>query len=191
MGAVVLLAAGGITAYLVAMKPAASRHQASLPTKVVAVATVGLVASGPPGAGRTAGPQMLVRLPSGLAFSPVPRSRLVTGNPEWTADQMAGATYIFIYSATGQCLGSASAARAPRLTLQRCDLGASQRWRPLRSAVVIGGRSYRQYGNLGTGGCISVGTAGLSAAPGDVSAGLARCSRARTWRQLVSFWWGS
>lgn len=199
MGLVGLLAAAGITVYLAAIKPARPRPRA-LPTTVMAVQTVGLVATGPHGSG-TAGPWSLLASRAGLAFSPVPRSRLVTGLPQWTADQMAGATYIFIYGPSGQCLGitapggpgsgAAASPAAPRLVLQPCDLSASQRWRSVHAAVTVAGHSYRQFASLSTGRCISVGGPRPAAGPGESAAGLTSCSGTGSWRQLISFWWGT
>jgi hypothetical protein len=189
---VVLLAAGGVTAYLLASRPPVTAHKAPLPTKVLALQTVGLVVSGPSATSSgTAVPQMLLDSPAGLAFGPVPQSILVTGNPEWTADQMAGGTYIFIYIPSGRCLGSAASRPAPELALQRCNLGPGQRWRPEHPAIAVAGRSYQKFSNLSTGTCMSAGTARPAAGPADDAAELAPCSAVPPWRQLVSFWWGT
>jgi hypothetical protein len=110
---VVLLAGGGVLAYLLAAKPPAPVHVARLPTRVLSVQTVGLVVPGPPAAGGNNALEMLLDSRAGLAFAPVPPSSLVTGDPEWTADQMAGGTYIFIYIPSGQCLGSAAGRHLP------------------------------------------------------------------------------
>jgi hypothetical protein len=186
MGLVAVLAAGGVIGYLAAASPAGHRP-AALPTRMLGQQTVGLVAAGPAGSG-AAGPQSLLASRAGLAFSPVPRSRLVTGLPEWTADQMAGGTYIFIYGPNEQCL---SAAAAPRLTLAPCDQGASQRWRPVHPAVTADGHAYRQFASLGGGRCIAVGGPRPAAGPGEHTAALAGCAGDGPWRQLISFWWGA
>jgi hypothetical protein len=187
MGLVVVLAAGGVIGYLAAARPASHRPR-SLPTQLLGQQTVGLVAAGPPGSG-AAGPQSLLASPAGLGFSPVPRSRLVTGLPQWTASQMAGATYIFIYAPSGQCL---TAAARSRLTLAPCNQGADrQRWRPVPGTVTAAGHVYRQFASLSSGRCISVGAPRPAAGPGEHAAALAGCARHGSWSQLISFWWGA
>jgi hypothetical protein len=186
MGLVAVLAAGGVIGYLAAARSAGHRPR-PLPTKVMGGQTVGLVAAGPPGSG-AAGPQSLLASRAGLAFSPVPPSQLVTGLPQWTANQMAGATYIFIYEPSDRCL---TAAARSRLALQPCNTGASsQRWRPVHAAVTAAGHTYRQFASLSSGRCISVGAPRPATGSGEDTAGLAACTGHGSWRQLISFWWG-
>src|ERR1019366_9135400 len=145
-------------------------------------------------AGRTAAaaaPQMLLISPAGLAFGPIPPSELVTGAPQWSADLMAGGTYIFIYAPTGQCLASVGPPRAPALAARRCDLGRSQRWRTAGTGIQTGGHYYGQFSNLASGRGLSAGGAMPSAGHGDSAAALAPCGPAQPWRQLISFWWAS
>src|SRR5262245_39184247 len=103
---VVLLAAGGVTAYLVELHPVAPRRTTSLPTRVLSFQTVGLITQ----AAQQAAPagQLLQLLgPQGTAqFSPVGQAQEQAGSPQWTADLMAGNSYIFIFLPTGSCLAA-------------------------------------------------------------------------------------
>src|SRR6266568_3887965 len=103
-GVVLLLAGTGVVAGLVAGSPHVTARHVVLPTKVQGAHEVGLVNAGPPKpAGQAAAPpRTLLKSRSGLAFA-VRQVAL-----EWTADQMAGGTYIFIYISDGSCLSSAA-----------------------------------------------------------------------------------
>jgi hypothetical protein len=206
-GAVMLLAAGGVVIYLVAARPPAARPVQALPSKVLAMQSVGLVVSARPAAATGTVQEMLLVSRAGLAFGPVPQSSLITGNPDWTADQMAGGTYVFIYIPSGQCLGSAAGpapagtaagqaaspagVRQAGLALQRCDLGAAQRWRGLSPATMSAGRAYLRFRNLATGECLTAGGALPGAGSADNAAQFSGCGAVQPWRQLVSFWWGT
>ncbi len=134
---------------------------------------------------------MLLNSPGGLAFRPVPRSSLVTGNPEWTADRMAGGTDLFIYIPNGRCLAASGSPRHPALALRRCDLGSGQRWRQLDPAAELAGRSYSRFSNLATERCVSAGRPALAAGQRGLAARLVACDAAQGWRQLISFWWAA
>ena len=190
---VILLAAGAVIASLVAARPRVTRSVRALSATVQTIQTTGLVNPGPPAGGTAAAaaPQMLLISPAGLAFGPIPPSELVTGAPQWSADLMAGGTYIFIYAPTGQCLASVGPPRAPALAARRCDLGRSQRWRTAGTGIQTGGHYYGQFSNLASGRGLSAGGAMPSAGHGDSAAALAPCGPAQPWRQLISFWWAS
>jgi hypothetical protein len=183
---VLLLAGGGVAVYLVELHPAAARPAKSLPTKVLSRQTVGLIAQ------RTqqpsSGGQLLQLLsPQGtLQFSPVARAQEQAGTPQWTANLMAGNSYIFILS--GDCLAAAGPARQPKLALKHCDLTAGQRWRRVRQAVVSQGHDFYQYANLGNGACLTeaAGQSGLV-----YGAALETCSPSAPADQLIAFWWSS
>ncbi|HEY2075031.1 MAG TPA: hypothetical protein VGH53_01725 [Streptosporangiaceae bacterium] len=182
-----LIAAGAVAAYLVALHPA--RHPARpLPTRVLSFQTVGLIARVPqPGSS----PSRLLQLlgPRGAPqFSPLGQAAAESGSPQWTADLMAGNSYIFIYLPTGHCLAAAGPARRPKLTLEHCDLAAQQRWRRTRAAVQIQGHDFYQYANLADGSCLTE-TAEL---PGPAyGAALQSCAAAPPPDQLIGFWWAS
>jgi hypothetical protein len=186
LGAIVVLAGAGTAAYLVAFHPARPAHTVSLPEKVLGVQTVGLIGEVPPstsasGLVQLLGPQVAP------AFSPVPQSEAVNGTPEWTADQMAGSTYIFIYLPTGQCLASKGPSARPALALQHCDVtSADQRWQPLGSAIVTSGHDFYEFENVGSSRCISQ----IAAAAGH-GAGLAPCDPAKPTSELLAFWWSA
>ena len=183
----VLIAAGAVAAYLVAMHPA-KRQQPPLPTRVLSSQTVGLIARvAQPG---SSSGQLLQLLGSGPApqFSQLGQAQQQAGSPQWTADLMAGNSYIFIYVPTGHCLTAAGPADKPRLTLEHCDLGAQQRWRRTRAAVEIQGHDFYQYANLGDASCLTE----RSELAGPVyGAALQSCSAGSPPDQLVGFWWAS
>ena len=188
MSVVLLLAAGGVAAYLVELHPAAAQRAAALPNRVVSYQTVGLIAQG---AGQPSSASGLLQLlgPQGvLQFSPVGRAQQQVGSPQWTADLMAGNSYIFIFLPTGDCLAATGSDSSPRLTLEHCDLKATQRWRRTGSAVVSQGHDFYQYANLGDGDCLTQ----TGEQSGQVfGAALAACSPSAAPGQLIAFWWSS
>jgi hypothetical protein len=185
---VVLLAAGGVAAYLVELHPSAARPAAPLPNRVVSYQTVGLIAqSGQPA---SSGSNLLQLLgPEGaLQFSPVQRAQQQVGSPQWTADLMAGNTYIFIFLPTGDCLAATRSHGQPKLSLGHCDLKAAQRWRRTKAAVVSQGHDFYQYSNLGNGDCLTqTGQQSVQV----FGAALAACSPSAPADQLIAFWWSS
>jgi hypothetical protein len=186
IGAVVLVAVFGAVAYLVASPARAARHSEQLSTRVQSFQTVGLV--GQVQAGQHPAQRLLGVSGARLTFGPMPPASLPQGNPQWTADTMVGGTYVFIYAPSGQCLAVTSGQR-PVVTLQRCDLGAGQRWQRVTGGVQADGHEYDQYRNLASGQCLTTGSA-LSGNGRD-AAGLAVCARTAATRQLVSFWWSA
>ena len=114
-GFAILLAAVGAAVYLVVGGAHADNDSSVLPTRVLATQAIGLAVS-PAG---SSGTDALVS-GRGLSFS----GSSGTG-ANWTADQMAGGTYIFIYLQDGLCLGPS---RKASVSLQRCSLEADQRW---------------------------------------------------------------
>jgi hypothetical protein len=187
LGGVIVVAAVIATAYLVAFHPATPRRTPSLPTKVVSFHTVGLViADTQPGASSQL--LQLVYQHGSLYFSPVAQAQQTQGTPQWTADLMAGATYIFIYLPTGQCLSAAGTASQPRLALRHCDLGSAQRWRRSRVAVVTQAHDYYQYANVGDRNCLTRN----GELPGQIfGASLSACAASQPADQLLAFWWSS
>jgi hypothetical protein len=188
LGVIVVLAAGGVTGYLVAFQPSQPKRPAPLPSRVTSTLTVGLVAR--PGAG-SAPAGTLVQLVSPQrqpSFTPVGLSQQQQGHPEWIADVMSGGSYIFIYLPTSQCLTAAGPAAHPQLTLQHCDLSLRQRWSRLGNGVLTDAHDFYQFSNLAAGKCITEGSG--SAALG-LPASLAACDPAKPGSQLIAFWWTS
>jgi hypothetical protein len=187
IGVIVLLAAGAVTGYLVVVHPARARPVPPLSTKVIGNQTVGLVAQDArPGSGG----QLLQLLgpAGGPRFSRISPAELDGGSGQWTADLMAGNSYIFIYLASGDCLSAVGTASVPRLALRHCDLQASQRWRRVQPAVLSEGHDFYQYASLGDGYCLSE----ASELPGPVWGGsLSACSPAPPVSQLIAFWWAT
>jgi len=188
IGIVVLLAAGGVAAYLVAVHPAAARTSPPLSSKVTSGQTVGLIVKdsvpgSPSGqllqlAGRQGDPE----------FLPVSRVQVAAGGADWTADLMAGNSYIFIFVTSGDCLTAAGPAISSKLTLSHCDLAATQRWRRTTSAIKIDGHDFYQYASLADGRCLTQ----SDVATGPVfGATMAPCSASRPADQLIAFWWSS
>ena len=185
---VVLVAAGGVAAYLVELHPATARPARSLPTRVLSFQTVGLIAQNAQQA--SAAGQLLELLgPQGtLQFSPVGQAQEQVGSPQWTADLMAGNSYIFIFLPTGDCIAAVGSDGQPKLALQHCDLKAAQRWRRTRAAVVSQGHDFYQYANLADGACLTQ----TGEQSGQVfGAALAACSPSAPTDQLIAFWWSS
>lgn len=181
MAGIVLLAAGGAAAYLVTQPPAA-RPGRPLPSRVLGFQAVGLVAQQAHGG--------LIELtgqrdqPRFSVLSPGPAD---AGTPQWTADLMAGHSYIFIFLPTGRCLAATGQAGRPRLALRHCDLGAGQRWRRASARVTARGHAFYQYANLGDGDCL---TRSGPAPGGPPAATLTRCAAGQPASQLIAFWWG-
>jgi Ricin-type beta-trefoil lectin domain-like len=184
ISAALLVAGGGAIAYLIAGPANASRGP-GLPTRVLSVQTVGIVAQG---SGGPATARLLTDSPHGVLFGAMPPADQPQGNPQWTADTMAGGTYVFIYAPDGKCLASAAGRRRTVLALRRCDLGPDQRWRQVNGTTVSAGHQYGQYRNLGSGRCL---TAGGAAGQAVDPARLAPCDPASRAGQRVSFWWSA
>jgi hypothetical protein len=185
---VVLLAAGGVAAYLVEFHPATARPAPPLPNRVVSYQTVGLIAQSTQQA--SSGDKLLQLLgPQGtLQFSQVDQAHQQVGSPQWTADLMAGNSYIFIFLPTGDCLAATGSDRRPKLTLEHCDLKAAQRWRRTNAGVARKGHDFYQYANLGDGDCLTR----TGEQSGQVfGAALATCSPSAAVDQLIAFWWSS
>lgn len=188
IGVIVVLAAGGIAGYLVTLHPAASHHAAPLPTKVQSYQTVGLIAQDEQ-PGSPAGQLLQLLGPGGTpGFSRLGQTQEAEGSPQWTADLMAGGSYIFIFLPTGDCLSATGPATRPKLALQHCNLTAAQRWRRKPGAVLAQGHDFYQYADLGDGSCLTQ----TGVLPRQIfGADLAACSASEPPDQLIAFWWSS
>jgi hypothetical protein len=177
VGLAIVLAGAGLAVYLVAGNHA---HQAAgLPMRVLGTQAIGLANPGPPPqAGASTAPQTFLASRSNLSFMAVEQA-----GADWTADQMAGGTYIFIYLPNGLCLTSS---RSSAVALARCNLGAGQRW-VRQHLVSIGGLDYWQLRNLSGGRCLTAVGGGGAAQPGKSTARLERCQASPGWSQLVAF----
>jgi hypothetical protein len=185
-GLAVLLAAAGVTAYLIAES---GSGDAPLPTQVLGTQAIGLVnvgadgvagSSGTAPAGTSQAAGTLLASGPGLTFSTAAQA-----GAQWTADQMAGGTYVFIYLANGLCLASPPlAGTGTAATLRRCDLEADQRWVRQELTVSKGGTDYWQLRNLADGRCL---TAGNVAGPASRAAQVEPCQAPPGSSQLVTF----
>jgi len=184
IGVAVLIAGGAVAAYLVALHPA--RHPSPpLPTKVLSFQAVGLIA--PVAQPGSSSGKLLQLLGTGGTpqFTPLGRAEERAGTPHWTADLMAGNSYIFIDLPTGHCLAATGPADRPKLALEHCDLKAQQRWRRTRAPVQIQGHDFYQYANLADASCITE----TGELPGPVyGAALQSCGAVRAPDQLIGFW---
>ena len=186
IGLIVVLAAGGVTAYLVTQHPRGGGSAAALPAHVASYQTVGLVArdTQPHSAGQLV---QLLGKHGKPQFSPVSLAAQQSGSGQWTADLMVGGSYIFIFLPSDDCLGATGSAARPRLVLQHCDLQANQRWRRVGTGTVADGHSFYSYANMADRSCLTAASAG----PGGVQeASLSACSAAAA-DQLLAFWWSA
>jgi hypothetical protein len=177
IGLAILLAGAGLAVYLVVGNHAP--RAPGLPTRVLGTQAVTLVNPGPPpAAGASASPETFLVSRSDLGFTAAGQA-----GADWTADQMAGGTYIFIYLPDGTCL---TAARPSAMTLARCNLGASQRW-VRQHLVSSGGLDYWQLRSLSRGRCLTAAGGSAAATPAPSAARLDRCLASPGWSQLVAF----
>ena len=158
--------------------------------QVTKVESVGLVDFGPADDGdgwprdRDDHPLMLRPRGSGVAFVVIPGSQVAAGPREWTVNELADGSDIFIDISTGDCLAAASGTRP---ILAHCDLSVSQRWRPVDRRSVAG-QSIAGYASVSTGRCLAAG--GLtSRTAASAAAVLARCGPAGTRSQELVLWW--
>jgi hypothetical protein len=176
----VLLAGVGVAVYLIVGGAGDDNSASVLPTRVLGTQAIGLADSAAAhSAGASPTTETLLTSPSGLSFQ---ASGQVTA--DWTADQMAGGTYIFIYLPNGLCLGPS---RANTVSLQRCNLEAGQRW--IREHPVLGnsGLDYWQLRNLADGRCLTADSVpGRDGATGSVPR-LERCQASPGSSQLIAF----
>jgi hypothetical protein len=182
-GFAVLLAGVGVAVYLIVGGAHTDNSASVLPTQVLGTQAIGLADSVPAHSAGASSATEILTSHSGLSFQP---SGQVTA--DWTADQMAGGTYIFIYLKTGQCLAAAGPAGKQAVVLRHCDLLADQRWRPTGVGGVSGGHDFRQFANLGDGACLTRAGAQPSAGYG---ASLTACRASGAASQLIAFWWSS
>jgi hypothetical protein len=176
-GLALSLAGAGVAAYLIVGGGHASRDASELPTKVLSTQAVGLVNPGPQASGSE--PQTLLATRGALTFTGAGQ---VGAN--WTADQMSGGTYIFIYLPNGLCLGAGRGATA---ALQRCSLEAGQRWVPEHQVSGPGGVDYSQLRNLSDRRCLTAVAAAGRASSAPTTARLERCQASPDWHQLIAF----
>jgi hypothetical protein len=180
-GFAILLAVVGVATYLVVGGSHASKDATALPTRVVGTQAIGLINTGPATSGdANPDPQTLLASRSGLSFVTSGQS-----GANWTADQMVGGTYIFIYLPTGQCLGPSSLGSLAGLA--KCNLAASQRWVRRDGQADSTGLEYWQLRNLASGLCLTSVAAKGPAKTAASAARLQRCQSRPGWRQLIAF----
>jgi hypothetical protein len=184
IGVILVLVAGGVTAYLVTMHPFGARP-ATLSTHVVSYQTVGLVAQHAQPRSASELVQLLGRrgIPQ---FAPVTGAEQESGSGQWTADLMVGNSYIFIYLPSDDCLSATGPAGHAKVALQHCDLKADQRWRRIGPGTLAQGHSFYPYANLADGTCLTEG----AELPGQMlAASLSACAKEPQAGQVLAFWW--
>ena len=175
----VLLAGVGVAVYLIVGGAHDDNSASTLPTRVLGTQAISLADSArAQAAGASLATETLLTSRSGLSFQ---ASGQVTA--DWTADQMAGGTYIFIYLPNGLCLGSSG---ANAVSLQKCNLLADQRWIREHPVLGAGGLDYWQLRNLAAGRCLTALTV-AGRTPATESARLERCQASPSSRQLIAF----
>jgi hypothetical protein len=184
LSAVVLIAGGGTAAYVVEFHPS-DHHPGPLPTKAAGSQTVGLIAQVASSAGSSIQLVEMVGMHGAPTFSPLSAAAANgPGDPEWTAEQITGGTFIFDFYPDGRCLGTAAHSR---LALQHCDISSrSERWRRVSAVRVEDGHDFYQYANLAVGKCIAQIPGVSDQQPG---VGLLQCSKAHPSSQMLAFWW--
>ncbi len=162
IGAAVLVASGGVAAYLVASPAHAARRTDQLPTRVASVQTVGIV-----GPARTAGPGCCAPRAPACAGARCPQARASpratrSGPPTpWPAGPWCSST-----CRPGSAWPRCRRRHGPLLALRRCDLDAAQRWQEL-GGTQASQRQSGQYRNLASRRCLMAGgtAAGRAARP--------------------------
>lgn len=198
VGVVLLLAVGGLAAYLASMPhdraggPPKGHEHSVLSSQVLKVQNVGIVDFGPADDGdsfvgnQDDHPLMLLWQAGRARFVMIPPSALAAptsggaGAPAWTDNQMADGSHIFIYTATGQCLSAGPNPVA--VILARCDLALAQRWRPIDPSAAEG-QAFAKYANAKTGRCLTA----PRTKPGPAK--LTKCGPPGTKNQEIAFWW--
>jgi len=180
---ILVLAVGGVAAYLITVHPIGGHRAPPLSAKVISNQTIGLVAQNVlPGSPALLQLQGLRGVPQ---FSGVTPAEEQAGSGQWTADQMADGSYIFIFVPSGTCLTAVGKATP---ALRHCDLQPDQRWRRTGRAVLAQGHDFFRYANLSTGRCLTE----LFKLPGPSwEASLQPCSPGTQNNQLVAFWWAT
>lgn len=195
--ALALVAAATVASVLVLTQgtPRARKHSHAPPPprNVVSALTVALVNPGPPPRPDSRPvPEMLQESATGLAFTATGGGQASSGagqasGQEWTADQMAGGTYIFIYVPDGRCLTAPASLTATTATLARCNLGIGQRWRHQFFGTDAAGRDDWQLRSAVDGRCLTAVPPALGSQPGESGVALRGCSVPVGWRQIISF----
>jgi hypothetical protein len=185
------LAIGGLVAYLASahhgVQPKHHRRTV-LSSKVIKKEAVGIINFGPDNdrdafrGDKDDHPLMLQPGRGGLEFIRIPAAELTAGVPVWTADHMSDGSYIFIFTATGQCLSAS--AHSDKVALAHCDLGLGQGWRPVDAATAFG-QAYAKYASARSGLCLTA----PDAHPGQAT--LRKCGSVKRKAQEITFWWNA
>ncbi|MEP7025697.1 MAG: hypothetical protein ABJB47_18225, partial [Actinomycetota bacterium] len=186
--ALVVLAAAAVTSVLLLAhsKVQARRdNPAPLSTKVVTALTVGLVSPGPTTPQHPVPARRMLEVRSGqLVFTTVTTHAEVSALEQWTSNKMTDGTYILIYTPRGLCLTS-SAHNMSSITLARCTLGFTQRWRHQFLGLIAGGRYYWRLRSVVNGRCFANSTKLVNGKADRTAAELQPCSAAKPRTQII------
>jgi Ricin-type beta-trefoil lectin domain-like len=188
IGVAVLLAAGGTAAYLLLPGTAhAGKHADESSARVQTKLAVTIITQRMAlrGRARTTA-EALAASSTGLVFTVITPSASI-GAPMWTADQMTGGSYIFVDVSVGKCLAGPARPVTTTVSLQRCSLGGSQRWKRVLGSAAAAGHHYWQLENAADGLCLTVGSAIPGTGSGHFTAAVERCQDPQPSRQLVTF----
>jgi hypothetical protein len=156
-----------------------------LSDKVVTALTVGLVNPGPTTAVNPVPARRMMRLAGGLlSFKTVINTAQAAALEQWTSNKMGDGTYIFIYAPNGLCL-TASPQILSLVTLSKCTLGVSQRWRHEYLGLIAGGRYYWRLRSVQNGRCLADADAPLRGQAEQFAAGLQPCSTTKAREQII------
>jgi hypothetical protein len=184
---VIVTAAAVTSALLLAHSGVQARKNATarLSTKVTSALTIGLYNPGPATAQHPRPVRQMLDSQSGLLIF---RAALDAGTlhtlERWTADKMSDGSYIYIYVPSGQCL-TASADNLVKVSLAKCNLRVTQRWRHVNLGFLDSGLYYWELRSQLNGQCLANPGAPLTSASGQHVARLEPCDKSRPAAQLI------
>ena len=195
--AAVLISATVVLAVLVGVGVVAFLHsrssntaqggQAGLSNKITSQQTVGLANLGRSGQAGSSGSSstLLSSGAGGLVFTPSSGGESVQPSQQWQADEMGSGGYVLLFSGNGQCLTMVGSGAQATAQLGRCDTALNQRWYHPFEHTDSQGRDYWQLRSASSGLCLGLSNASSG---GYVVPELQKCSAAKPWTQLVTFW---
>jgi hypothetical protein len=184
---VVLAAAAATSVLLLAHSKVEARKDTppSLSDKVVTALTVGLVNPGPTTALNPAPGRRMMQVSGGLlSFKTVINTAQAAALQQWTSNKMGDGTYILIYAPSGLCL-TASPQALSLVTLSKCTLGVSQRWRHQFLGLISGGRYYWRLRSVLNERCLADSDTPLRGKAEEFGAGLQPCSAKKPREQII------
>jgi Ricin-type beta-trefoil lectin domain-like len=181
-----------VGAGVVALLPSGSSKTAqggpvSLSNKIASQQTVGLANLGRTGQPGSSGSSstLLAAGAGGLVFTPSSGGESVQSSQQWQADQMSSGGFVLLFAASGRCLTAVGSGAQATVQLGRCDTALNQRWYHPFQHTDSRGREYWQLRSASSGRCLGLSNASSG---GSVVPEFQKCSAARPWNQLITFW---